>query len=416
MRTKITRRRAILAGGSLIGLAGLGGRRAGAQPRYDAGASATEIKVGNIMPYSGPASAYGLIGRTQQAFFNKINAEGGINRRMIRFTSYDDGYSPPRAVEQARRLVESDEVLLVFQPLGTPSNAAIQRYMNQRQVPQLFVATGATRFGDPRNFPWTMGWQPNYQSEGRIYANYITQTNPNAKIAVLFQNDDYGRDLMQGVRDGLGPRAAGMIIAEAPYEVSDPTVDSQIVRLRASGADVLLNVATPRFAAQAIRKVAELGWRPLHIVNNVSNSVGSVMTPAGLENATGVISTAYHKDATDPTWREDAGMNEWRAFMDRYFPDGDKSSSFTVYGYAVAQALVHVLRQCGDNLTRENVMRQAASMRDVEINVLLPGIKMNTSATDFFPLEQLQLMRFTGQRWELFGQVMDGAIGSAGRS
>ena len=362
------------------------------------------------MPYSGPASAYALIARTQAAFFNKINADGGINGKRVRFISYDDGYSPPRAVEQSRRLVESDEVLLIFQPLGTPSNSAIQRYMNQRQVPQLFVATGATKFGDPRNFPWTMGWQPNYQSEGRIYASYIMQNHPQGKIAVLFQNDDYGKDVQKGVKDGLGERAAQMIVAEAPYEVSDPTVDSQIVRLKASGADIFINIGTPRFAAQAIRKVAELGWNATHILNNVSNSVGSVLRPAGLEASQGVISTFYTKDPTDPQWRDDPALRTWNAFMDQYLPDGDKTSSFTIYGYAVSQALVHVLRQCRDEVTRENVMRQAASMRDVEIDVLLPGIKMNTAANDFFPLEQLQMGRFNRGQWELFGPVMNGEI------
>jgi len=409
MNSRLSRRRALLTGASLAGLGFLPSAPAIAQ-RRSPGVTDSEIKIGNIMPYSGPASAYGMIGRTQTALFNKVNAEGGINGRRIRYVTYDDGYSPPRAVEQARRLVESDEVLLLFQPLGTPSNSAIQRYMNQRQVPQLFVATGATKFGDPRNYPWTMGWQPNYQTEGRIYASYITENHPNGKIAILFQNDDYGKDVQKGVKDGLGDRAARMIVAEAPYEVSDPTVDSQIVRLKASGADILLNIATPRFAAQAIRKVAELGWNVTHILNNVSNSVGSVLRPAGIEAAQGVISTFYHKDPTDPQWANDEPLRRWTAFMDQYFPDGDKTSSFTVYGYAVTHALIHVLRECGADVTRENVMRQAASMRDVEIDVLLPGIKMNTSASDFFPLEQLQMGRFNGGRWELFGSVMTGEV------
>jgi branched-chain amino acid transport system substrate-binding protein len=396
-------------GASLIGLAGLPSAPAIAQ-RRSPGVTDNEIKIGNINPYTGPASAYSLIARTQAAYFNKVNADGGVNGKRIRYLSYDDGYSPPRAVEQARRLVESDEALLIFQPLGTPSNSAIQRYMNQRQVPQLFVATGATKFGDPRNFPWTMGWQPNYQSEGKIYADYIVQNHPNGKIAVLFQNDDYGKDVQKGLKDGLGARAASMIVAEAPYEVTDPTVDSQVVRLKASGADIFVNIATPRGAAQAIRKVAELGWTATHILNNVSNSVGSVLRPAGLEASQGVISTFYLKDPTDPTWQNDEALRRWNAFMDQYFADGDKTSSFTIYGYATAKALVHVLQQCRDEVTRENVMRQAASMRDVEIDVLLPGIKMNTAANDFFPLEQLQMGRFNQGKWELFGPVMSGEV------
>jgi branched-chain amino acid transport system substrate-binding protein len=382
-----------------------------AQKKYDPGASDTEIKVGNIMPYSGPASAYALIAKTQAAYFKKINEEGGINGRKINFVSYDDGYSPPKAVEQARKLVESDEVLFVFQPLGTPSNSAIQRYMNSKKVPQLFVATGATKFGeDPKGSPWTMGWQPNYQSEGRIYAKYVLDNHPNAKIAVLYQNDDFGKDLMKGLKDGLGAKTS-MVVAEAPYEVSEPTVDSQMVKLKASGADVFINIATPKFGAQAIRKAAEIGWQPVQIVANVSNSVGSVLKPAGFENAKGVLSTAYHKDSTDPTWKDDPAMKEWAAFMEKYFPDGDRTSSFTVYGYAVAQSVVQVLKQAGDNLTRENIMRQAANLKDVEIGVFLPGIRMNTSATDFFPIEQMQMMKFNGERWELFGPVIAGEIG-----
>jgi ABC-type branched-subunit amino acid transport system substrate-binding protein len=408
MRFKLTN---LPAAAVLFGMAAFAAAPAAAQKKYDPGASDTEIRIGNIMPYSGPASAYGVIGKTQAAYFNKINAEGGINGRRINFISYDDGYSPPKAVEQARRLVESDEVLLVFQSLGTPSNSAIQRYMNSRKVPQLFVATGATKFGeDPKGSPWTMGWQPNYQSEGRIYARYILETKPDARIAVLFQNDDYGKDLMKGLKDGLGSKAS-MIVAEAPYEVSEPTVDSQIVKLKASGADVFINIATPKFAAQAIRKVGELGWQPLHIVNNVSNSVGAVLKPAGFENAKGILSTAYIKDATDPTWQDDPAMKEWNAFMDKYYPDGDRTSSFTVYGYAVAQTLVQVLKQCGDELTRENVMRQAANLKNFTVGPLLPGITMNTSAADFFPIEQMQMMRFNGERWELFGPIIAGEIG-----
>jgi len=379
-----------------------------AQKKYGPGASDTEIKVGNTNPYSGPASAYGLIGKTIEAYFKKINAEGGINGRKINFISYDDGYSPPKAVEQVRKLVESDEVLLVFQPLGTPSNTAIQKYMNAKKVPQLFVATGATKWGDPKNFPWTMGWQPTYQAEGQIYAKYLLKNHPNAKIGILYQNDDYGKDYVKGMKDGLGEKAKTMIISEQPYETSDPTVDSQIINLKASGADVFFNVTTPKFAAQAIKKAHEIGWKPLHLLNNVSNSVGSVLKPAGLDASQGLLSTYYLKDPTDTAWNDDAGKKEWLAFMDKYFPDGDKTSAFTVYGYTVAQTLVQTLKQCGDDLTRENVMKQAASLKDLTHPMMLPGVKINTSATDFYPIEQMQMQKFNGERWELFGPVLSG--------
>jgi len=393
---------------ALVALAAFAAAPALAQKKYDPGASDTEIKVGNIMPYSGPASAYGLIGKTQEAFFKMINDQGGINGRKINFISYDDGYSPPKAVEQARKLVESDEVLLIFQSLGTPSNSAIQRYMNSKKVPQLFVATGATKFGEnPKQSPYTMGWQPNYQAEGRIYARYILDNKPDAKLAVLFQNDDYGKDLMKGLKDGLGDKAKTMIVAESGYEVSEPTVDSHIVKLKASGADVFLNIATPKFAAQAIRKVAEVGWTPLHIVNNVSASVGGVLKPAGLDNAKGVLSTGYLKDPTDPTWVSDPAMKEWHAFLDKYYPDADRTNSSIVYGYLAAQTLVQVLKQCGDELTRENVMKQAANL-NLDLPLLLPGIKIKTSPTDYFPIEQMQMSRFVGDRWEFFGPVLSG--------
>ena len=381
-----------------------------AQSKYDTGASDTEIRIGNIMPYSGPASAYGTIGKTIGAYFDKINAEGGINGRKIKYISYDDAYSPPKAVEQARKLVESDEVLAIMQPLGTASNTAIMKYMNGKKVPQLFVATGATKFGDPQGFPWTMGWQPNYQSEGRIYAKYILDTNPNAKIGVLFQNDDYGKDLMKGLKDGLGAKAS-MIVAEAPYEVSEPTIDSQILKLKAAGIDLFVNIATPKFAAQAIKKLAEIGWKPVHILNNVSNSVGGVLKAAGLENAKEIVSTFYQKDPTDPAWKDDAGLKTWAAFMEKYYPDGDRTSTFTTYGYSAAQSMVQVLKQCGNDLTRANVMKQAASLKDVQLDMILPGIKLNTSATDFFPIEQMQLVRFTGTQWERFGEIINGEIG-----
>jgi branched-chain amino acid transport system substrate-binding protein len=381
-----------------------------AQKKYDPGASDTEIKIGNINPYSGPASAYGMIGRTFEAFFKKMNTEGGINGRKITFISYDDGYSPPKTMEQARKLVESDEVLFVFQSLGTAHNTAIQRYLNGKKVPQLFVATGATKFGDPQAYPWTMGWQPNYQSEARIYAKYLLQNHPNGKIGVLYQNDDYGKDILKGLKDGLGGKM--QIVSEQPYETTDPTINSQIISLQGSGADIFINVATPKFAAQAIRKVAELGWKPVHILNNVANSVGGVLQPAGIENAKGVLSTQYYKDPTDKTWRNDPDYKDWLAFMDKYFPDGDKSSSFTVYGYASALTLMQVLKQCGDDISRENIMKQAANLKNLEIPMLLPGIKINTSPTDFFPIEQMRMQRFNGEQWELFGPVISGDVGS----
>jgi branched-chain amino acid transport system substrate-binding protein len=382
---------------------------ANAQKKYDTGATDTEIKIGNIMPYSGPASSYGVIGKTEAAYFDKINAEGGINGRKIKFISYDDGYSPPKAIEQARKLVEGDEVLFIFQSLGTPSNSAIQKYMNAKKVPQLFVATGATKWGDPKEFPWTMGWQPNYQSEGHIYAKYILEHFPNGKIAVFWQNDDAGRDQVKGVRDGLGAKA-NMIIADKSYEVSDPTIDSQIVALKDSGADIFMTWAAPKGAAQAIRKVGELGWKPVFFLANVSTSVASVLKPAGLENAKGIISTVYLKDPTDPAWKDDPGVATWRAFMDKYYPDGDKTNSNNVYGYAVAQTMVYVLQQCGDNLTRENIMKQAANIKNFSSNVMLPGIKVNTGPDDFFPIEQMQLMKFDGEAWRLFGDVITGEV------
>jgi branched-chain amino acid transport system substrate-binding protein len=382
-----------------------------AQKKYDVGATDTEIKIGNITPYSGPASAYGVIGKTEDAYFKKINAEGGINGRKINFISYDDAYSPPKTVEQARKLVESDEVLFIFNPLGTPPNSAIQKYMNSKKVPQLFVATGATKWNDPKEFPWTMGWQPNYQSESRIYAKYILKEKPNAKIAILYQNDDYGKDYVKGLKDGLGAKAASMIIIEDSYEVTQPTIDSNIVKLKSLGADVFFNVTTPKFAAQAIKKMAEIEWKPLHIINNVSSSIGSVMKPAGFENSQGIISSSYLKDTSDPQWKNDAGMKAFDEFLTKYFPEGNRVDASVMYGYTVAQGLVHVLKACGDDLTRENVMKQAASIKNLELGGLLPGIKVNTSATDFAPLSQLQLERFNGEKWDLFGDVISGDVG-----
>ena len=382
-----------------------------AQKKYDSGASDTEIKIGNIMPYSGPASAYGVIGKTEEAYFKKINAEGGINGRKINFISYDDAYSPPKTVEQARKLVESDEVLLVFNPLGTPSNTAIQKYLNSKKVPQLFVATGATKWNDPKNFPWTMGWQPNYQSETQIYAKYILKNKPDAKIGILYQNDDYGKDYLKGFKDGLGAKAASMIVLEESYEVSEPTINSHIVKLKSTGADVFINITTPKFAAQAIKKNAEIGWKPLHFLNNVSASIGSVIKPAGMENAQDIISSQYLKDPTDAQWKDDAGMKAWNEFLDKYYPEANRADASVMFGYTVAQGLVHVLKASGDNLTRENVMKQAASIKDLELGGLLPGIKVNTSATDFAPISSVQLIKFKGDTWERFGEILSGDAG-----
>ena len=404
-----TNRRTFVAGASAAAL--LTGRSvAFAQKKYDDGASDTEIKIGHTNPYSGPASSYGVIGKTLQAYWKSVNEAGGINGRKINFISYDDAYSPPKAVEQVRKLVESDEVFVVFAPLGTPSNTAIQKYLNQKKVPQLFVATGATKWGDPKHFPWTMGFQPNYQSEARIYAAYILEHHPNGKIAILYQNDDYGKDYVKGLKDGLGEKAKSMIVAEAPYETTDPTVDSQVVNLKASGADIFFNVTIPKFAAQAIKRAAEIDWKPVHILNSVSNSIGGVLQQAGFDNAKGILSSAYFKDPTDPAWRDDQGYKDWVAFMDKYYPEGDKTNSFTVYAYTVPQALVQVLKQCGDNLTRENVMKEAANLHDLKLPMLLPGISVNTSPMDFYPVKQMQMERFNGERWELFGPVIRGEI------
>jgi branched-chain amino acid transport system substrate-binding protein len=396
---------------AILGLLAASATGALAQKKYDPGATDTEIKIGNIMPYSGPASAYGVIGKTEEAYFKKINAEGGINGRKINFISYDDAYSPPKTVEQARKLVESDEVLLVFNPLGTPPNSAIHKYMNSKKVPQLFVATGATKWNDPKDFPWTMGWQPSYQSETQIYAKYLLKEKPNSKIAVLYQNDDYGKDYLKGLKDGLGAKAASMIVIEDSYETSEPTIDSHIVKLKATNADVFINITTPKFAAQAIKKIAEVGWKPLHFLNNVSASVGSVMKPAGFENGQDIVSAAYAKDVSDPQWKDDEGMKTFLAFMTKDFPDGNKLDNNVIVGYGAAQTLVKVLQMCGDNLTRENVMKQAANLKDYRTEILLPGIKINTSATDFAPISQLQLQRFKGEKWELFGDIISADVG-----
>jgi len=381
-----------------------------AQKKYDTGATDTEIKLGNIMPYSGPASAYGVIGKIEDAYFKMINEHGGINGRKINFISYDDGYSPPKAVEQARKLVESDEVLFLFGPLGTPSNSAIQKYLNTKKVPQLFVATGATKFGDLKDFPWTMGWQPPYQSEGRIYAKYLLKEKPDAKIAIMYQNDDFGKDLLKGLKDGLGAKASSMIVAEESYEVSEPSVDSHIVKLKSTGADVYFSMTTPKFAAQSIKKVAELGWKPIYFQSNVGASVGSVLQPAGFENAQGILSAAYAKDGADAQWDNDEGMKKFYAFLAKYAPDANRADGSVVFGYGQAQTMVQVLKQAGDNLTRENIMKQAASLKDFTPDTLLPGVKINTSATDFYPIEQLQMMRFKGEKWDLFGDIISGDL------
>jgi branched-chain amino acid transport system substrate-binding protein len=377
-----------------------------AQKKYDPGASDTEIRIGNTNPYSGPASAYGTIGKTIAAYFKMVDDQGGINGRKINFISYDDAYSPPKTVEMVRKLVEQDNVLFVFQTLGTPSNTAIHKYMNMKKVPQLHVATGASKWNDPKNFPWTMGWQPNYQTEARIYAKNILQTKPDVKIGVLYQNDDYGKDYLKGLKDGLGDKAAKLIVAEVSYEVSDPTVDSQIVQLQASGANVFFNVGTPKFAAQAIRKAYDIGWKPVQYLNNVSSSIGAVLTPAGLEKSVGIITTAYLKDYSDAQWANDPAVKRWESFMRKYYPTGDLNDISNMYGYTVARTLEQVLKQCGDTLTRENVMKQAASMKGQYIDTLLPGITITTSDSDYAPIESVQMQRFNGKRWERFGEVM----------
>ncbi len=381
-----------------------------AEKKYDDGATDTEIKIGNTGPYSGPASSYSTIWKCEAAYFRMINAQGGINGRKINFISYDDAYSPPKTVEQVRKLVESDQVLFLFNTAGTPTNTAIHKYMNAKKVPHLFLATGATKWGDPEHYPWTIGWNPNYQSESLIYASYILKEHPNAKIGVLYQNDDYGKDYLKGLKDGLGAKAKSMIVMEVPYETTDPTVDSQIVNLKSSGADLFFNVTISKYAAQAIRKAAEIGWKPVHILNNVATSVSVTLKPAGFENSKGILSTFWYKDPTDPTWKDDAGLKQWLAFMDKDYPEGDKTDSVNAYAYTAAQTLVQVLKQCGDDLTRANIMKQAANLHDLELPMLLPGIKVNTSPTDFYPIKQMQMARFDGERWALFGPVISGAV------
>src|SRR6201996_1731635 len=384
-----------------------------AQKKYDSGATDTEIKIGQTVPFSGPASAYASIGKAQAAYVKMVNDAGGVNGRKIDLIQYDDSYSPPKAVEQVRKLVESDEVLLTFQIIGTPSNAAVQKYLNAKKVPQLFAATGASKFTDPKNFPWTMGFNPNYFVEGRIYGQYILKNHPNAKVGVLYQNDDLGKDYLNGIKAGLGDKAASMIVTEASYEVSDPTVDSQILRIKDAGADLFFSATTPKQAAQAIKKISEIDWHPVQIVDINATSVGAVMKPAGLEASKGVISVNYGKDPLDPTWKDDPGMKRYFDFMAKYYPEGDKDSNFNTYGYSTTQLLIHVLKQCGDDLTRENVMKQAASLKNVSTDIALPGIVANTSATDYRVNKQLQMMKFNGERWELFGPILEDT-GAAG--
>jgi branched-chain amino acid transport system substrate-binding protein len=399
-----TTRRGFVGGASALALLS-GSSSAFAQKKYDEGASDTEIKIGNTNPYSGPASSYAAIAKTIDAYFKSINDAGGINGRKIKFISLDDGYSPPKTVEVVRQLVEQDKIFALFQSLGTPCNTAIHKYMNQRKVPQLYVATGASKWGDPKNFPWTMGFQPDYHTEGVIYAKHALANVKDAKIAVLHQNDDYGRDYLGGFKEGLG-KEEGRIVKIVTYEATDPTVDSQIIQLKDSGANVFFNVSAPKAAAQGIRKAAEIDWKPTHYLNNVSASVAAVMKPAGYDNAQGIITAAYIMDATDKQWDDNAEMKAWRAWMDKNMPSANKADANHIYGYAVAALMTETLKRCGDDLTRANLMKQAASFQKFRVPLLLPGITVSTSPTDFYPIQAVQLQRFKGETWELFGDVM----------
>jgi branched-chain amino acid transport system substrate-binding protein len=374
--------------------------------KYDPGASDTDIRIGQTIPYSGPVSAFSAIGKVQAAYFRMINELGGINGRRVNLISYDDAGTPPKTVEQVRKLIESDEVLFIFQTVGIASNIAIQKYLNDRKIPQLFVGGRATRFEDPVNHPWTMGLAPNLRTEIRVYARYILDNHPNAKIGLLYQNDESGKDYLAGLKEALGARASEMLVREATYDVVDPTIDSQVLLLKAAGVDVLLDMAAPKFAAQAIRKTAELGWRPVHLLGVGSSSIDAVLVPAGVENSRGLISASSFKETGDPTWVDDKGMKSWVAFMDRYYPEGDRKSIFTTYGYSAAELLVQVLRQCGDDISRENIMRQAANLKDVRLDLLLPGLSINTSRTDYRIVKEFRMMRFTGERWEPFGPIV----------
>jgi len=380
------------------------------EKKYDIGASDTEIKIGNTMPYSGQGSAWGLLGKAEAAYFDKVNAEGGVNGRKIRFISYDDAYSPPKTVEQVRRLVENDEVLLLFSTFGVPTNTAIHKYMNAKKVPQLFVGGGGSKWNDPKNFPWTMGFQPSFLNEGRVYGQYIAANHPGGKIAVLYQNDDYGKDILNGLKQGLGTKAS-MIVAESSYEVSVPSVDSQIVGLKASGANIFMNFAGPKFAAQAIRKVAELDWKPIHVLNIPAASIGSVIKPAGFDISQGIVSGGFLKDATDPAMANDAGVKAYLAFLEKYYPGADVTATGNTQGYIMAQAMVQVLKQAGDNLTRDNIMRQAASIKGLELDMLMPGVKISTGPDDFAPIKSIQLRQLVGERWQPFGPVIEANSG-----
>ena len=399
------RTRQLLAIVLALGMAALATVPAGAQTVV--GVTATEIKIGNTNPYSGPASAYGTIGKTITAYFKKVNDEGGINGRKINFITYDDAYTPPKTVEMVRKLVEQDQVAALFQTLGTPTNTAIHKYVNQQKVPHLFVATGATKWDDPKNFPWTMGFQPNYQTEGRVYAAYILKNIPDAKIGILYQNDDYGKDYVKGMEDGLGAAASKLIVLKQSHEVTDPTIDSQVINLKNSGANVFFNVTIPKFAVQAIRKAHDIGWKPTHFLNNVSSSYASVLKPAGVEASRGLITALYTKVVTDPQWKNDKGFQEWVAFMKKYYPDGSLEDDSNFFGYNAAMLMTHVLKQCGNDLSRENIMRQAENLKGVELPFLLPGIKVDTSPTDHAPIQQERLAKFNGEYWELFGEIFD---------
>jgi branched-chain amino acid transport system substrate-binding protein len=413
----MTNKKPSLLGSSLISIAAatalavLTTQGALAQKKYDTGATDTEIKIGNVEAYSGPASAYGVIGKTEDAYFKMINDAGGINGRKINFISYDDGYSPPKTVEQTRKLVESDEVLLIFNALGTPTQTAVQKYLNNKKIPQLFLATGASKWNDPKDFPWTMGFQPSYRVEARIFAKYILKNKPGAKVAVFYQNDDFGKDYVAGLKDVFGDKASSLIVAEESYETTEPSIDSHIVKLKGTGADVLVNISTPKFAAQAIKKMAELQWKPMHVMTDVSISIGAVMKPAGFEASEGILSAGYLKDASDPQWASDEGMKKFMAFIEKYMPGANIADANLVYGYAASQTMVQVLKQAGDDLTRVNVMKQAASLKDFAPDTTLPGIKVNTSATDFAPIEQLKMMQFKNGKWELFGDIISAEVG-----
>jgi branched-chain amino acid transport system substrate-binding protein len=403
----MTRAGRLLASLAMIGVLWWAAAASAGEKRYAPGVSDTEIRLGQTMPYSGAASAWGADGLAELAYLKMINEQGGVNGRKIRLISLDDAYSPPKTVEQTRKLVEQEEVAFLFSPLGTAPNSAIQKYLNDRKVPQLFVASGASKWADPEHFRWTMGWPPSYFTEARIYARYISEHKPDAKIAVLYQNDDYGKDYVAGLKDGLGERYAKMVVGVASYEVTDPTVDSQIVTLQATGADVFVDIAGPKFAAQAIRRAYDIGWRPLHFLNTVGSAVGAVLQPAGLEKSVGIITARYYKDPTDPQWADDPGYREWLAWMKQYNPDANVADYYNVLGYNIAMTLVQVLKQCGDDLSRENIMRQAADIHGLALPMLLPGVTINTSATDYRPIKQMRLVQFDGRTWQSVSELID---------